>query len=298
MKKLLLSVALVAAGFAANAQLDTLSAHCNATTLYSGVIDDAAPIDSGFIAGNNFYGDLAKMMLFDGTHGVVNGGNITGVAFFTLAKVDAGTGSIQVGIWPDNNGTPTFASPLGITTVTLASIDTSAANTMNLGDGNPFNHVAMFTNPIAIPAGNKFWAGVVLPTGQNLWATAISTPFADGATHSGEIQGNGTFYTFDNGTTATWQLDASMTIYPIVDFVASIQENVIEASVYPNPANDVLNIKIDGTIESVVVTTLDGKVVASTSSNAVNVNELASGMYIYTVKTTEGKIATGNFAKN
>jgi hypothetical protein len=298
MKKLLLSLTVFAAAFAANAQMDTLSAHCSAATTYSGVIDNAAPIDSGFIAGNNMYGDLAKMRLFDAANGVTNGGTINGVAFFTLAK--AGTGSINVAVWPDNAGAPDYANPLASTTVNLADIDTTFANTSLLADGNFYNHIAMFTAPVNIPAGNKFWAGIVLPTGgTGLFATAISTPAnGTGDTHTGEIQNGGTFFTFDNGTTATWQLDASITVYPIVDFTLGLNENMISTSVYPNPASSELNIKTSEEITSVVITTTDGKTVATGNSSNINVASLNAGMYIYQVTTVSGKIGTGNFVKN
>jgi len=297
MKKLLLSLAVVASAISVNAQVDTLTSHTSAASLNSGVLDAVAPIDSGFIAGSNFYGDLAKMQLFDATYGVTSGGTITGVALLSIAKVDGG-GSLTVAIWSDNAGTPN-PMPIATKVITLASIDTSAANTQFFADGNIFNTVAMFDAPVAIPAGNKFWAGYVLPTGQNIYAAAISLSFADGGTHSGEFQGSGTFYTFDNGTTATWQLDASMTIYPIVDLVAGIEENKLATSAYPNPATDVLNIEMNGeTIESVNITTLEGKVVSTATSGTINISELNAGMYIYNLTTVSGKISTGNFVKN
>lgn len=299
MKKLLLSLTVFAAAFGANAQMDTLSAHCLPSTTYSGLIDDAAPIDSGFIGGTNLYGDLAKMRLFDATTGVTGGGTIKGVAFFTLFK--QGTGSIQVNIWADNAGTPNYAAPIATVTVPLASIDTTAANTDLLADGNFYNHIATFPTPVAIPAGNKFWAGIVLPAAGSVFATAISTPAnGTGATHTGEMQmpAPGTFSTFDNGTNTSWQLDASLTIYPIVDFTLGLNENVISASVYPNPANDVLNIKTTEDVASVVITTTDGKVVATSNTTNVNVASLKAGMYIYQVTTVSGKVGTGNFAKN
>ncbi len=297
MKKLLLSLSVFAATFAANAQMDTISAHCTASNIYSGLIDNVAPIDTGFYAGNNAYGDLAKMQLFDATHGVTGAGTINGVAFLTVAKVDGG-GSIQVSIWADNNGAPNYATPLGTTSVTLASIDTAVANTDVLGDGNFYNHIAMFTNPVAIPANGKFWAGIVLPTGQNLFATGISYPWnGDGATHTGEIWSNGSFYTFGDATNG-WGLDVALTIFPIVNFTAGLNENVIAASVYPNPATSDLNIKTTEDIASVVVTTTDGKTVATGNSSNINVASLNAGMYIYTVTTVSGKIATGNFVKN
>jgi hypothetical protein len=77
-----------------------------------------------------------------------------------------------------------------------------------------------------------------------------------------------------------------------------IEENTASTvKVFPNPANDVLNIKADGEISNVTITTLEGKVVSSTTSSSVNVAELTAGMYIYQVMVN-GKVSTGNFVKN
>jgi hypothetical protein len=77
--------------------------------------------------------------------------------------------------------------------------------------------------------------------------------------------------------------------------------NVIELSsdvnVYPNPANQVLNISANGEISKVVISTLDGKVMKTTNESSVDVSEFTSGMYIYQV-TVNGKVSTGNFVKN
>jgi len=79
---------------------------------------------------------------------------------------------------------------------------------------------------------------------------------------------------------------------------AFLSENVIAATVYPNPASDVLNIKMDEEIASIVITTLDGKIVVSESSNTINISELNAGMYLYTINAASGKVAKGNFVKN
>jgi hypothetical protein len=295
MKKLLLSVLALSTAVAVNAQVDTLTSHTDPTTLYSGTLDAAAPIDSGFVAGTNMYGDVAKMQLFDAAYGVTSGGTITGVALLTIAKVDNG-GSLTVAIWSDNAGTPS-AMPIATKMITLASIDTTLAGTQMFADGNMYNTVAMFDTPVTIPAGNKFWAGFVLPTGQNLYATAISTPFnGDGVTHTGEYWNDATFHTV--GDPNNWDLDASMTIYPIVNLVAGIEENKLATSAYPNPASDVLNIEMNGeTIESVNITTLEGKIVATSTVGTINISDLNAGMYIYNLTTVSGKISTGNFVK-
>ncbi len=297
MKKLLLSTALFSASFAINAQIDTLSEYYSSPSTFY-IIDQAAPIDSGFVTGNNFYGDLGKLSLFDNTNGVNNGGSIKSILLGIALK--NGTGSFQVGVWADNAGAPAnLASPLGVVTVDLADVDTTSAAYLPIGAGPAFyNHSATFSSAIPMPAGNKFWAGVILPvqTGLiSLYSTEIDT-YPAGDTHCGEIFGDGTFHTF--GDAAGWGgLGIAMAIFPVVDFVAGVNENVISAKVYPNPANDVLNISINEEIESVSIVTLDGKVVATSTGSTVNVAELTSGMYIYEITTANGNVARDTFMK-
>lgn len=77
-----------------------------------------------------------------------------------------------------------------------------------------------------------------------------------------------------------------------------INENVITASVYPNPAKDVINFEVAGDITTVEITTLDGKSVISSTDKTVSVADLKTGLYLYTLTTSNGKIAKGNFSKN
>jgi hypothetical protein len=77
--------------------------------------------------------------------------------------------------------------------------------------------------------------------------------------------------------------------------VIEISKN--EVNVYPNPANDILNISATGEVSRVVISTLDGKVMKTSTESSVNVSDLTSGMYIYQV-TVNGQVSTGNFVKN
>jgi hypothetical protein len=79
--------------------------------------------------------------------------------------------------------------------------------------------------------------------------------------------------------------------------VSGVGELALSSKVYPNPANDELNISLDGEVENVTITSMDGKVVATSSSSKVNVATLEAGMYVYNVTTVEGKVAKGNFIK-
>lgn len=66
---------------------------------------------------------------------------------------------------------------------------------------------------------------------------------------------------------------------------------------YPNPAQDVVNFEDNGAnAESVTLTDLSGKVVLETAfvngTATANVSALNAGMYLYTVKTVNGELAT------
>ncbi|MGJ8660990.1 MAG: T9SS type A sorting domain-containing protein [Bacteroidota bacterium] len=304
MKKILLTVTTILAVGFVNGQNDTLSAHCTVATLSTGLLDATAPIDSGFVAGNNVYGDVAKMRLFDPAHEVTSGGTITGLAFYTLTKTDMG-GSIQVAIWSDVAGEPN-PLPIGFKTVTLANIDTAAASVASLGDGNIYNNIVMFTTPITIPASGKFWAGIVLPDNSagNLFALPISiTNDGSNLTNTGEFWNDGSFNTF--GDPNNWNLDASIAVYPIVNFngiTNSLEENNLSVSIFPNPTNSVLNVKTSSEATNISIISMDGKVVASGALNgltgSINVSELVNGVYFYEVSTANGSVIRNTFVKN
>ncbi len=78
---------------------------------------------------------------------------------------------------------------------------------------------------------------------------------------------------------------------------AAVNDLDLVTKVYPNPANDVLNIIVDGEEVEVTISTLDGKIVKTLNSKKIDIAELNSGMYIYRVNSN-GKMATGNFVKN
>jgi hypothetical protein len=296
MKKLLLSIAVIASALTVNAQVDTLTSHFvgNPSLYYA-----ASTPDSGYVSGTNKFGDLAKMQLFDAAYGVTGAGTITKVALGIPVKTDGG-GSFQVAIWDDNAGVPAnLVAPIAVVNVTLASVDTSSA-AYSIVDGTRFyNHIATFASPVTIPANQKFWAGIILPTtaGNSVALfsnNATTNPFAASSTHTGEVWDNGTFHSLS----AAWGANLTLGIYPIVDLTLSVNENVISASVYPNPATSELNIKTTEEIASVVITTTDGKTVATGNTATINVSSLNAGMYIYQVTTISGKIGTGNFVKN
>jgi hypothetical protein len=96
------------------------------------------------------------------------------------------------------------------------------------------------------------------------------------------------------GTTGTkmWLDNISLTAS-----TASLDEQTLNLKVYPNPATDVLNIKMDEEIQSVVITSIDGKVVNRSNEATVNTSGLNAGVYVYEVTSVTGKVSKGNFIK-
>lgn len=82
---------------------------------------------------------------------------------------------------------------------------------------------------------------------------------------------------------------------------AGINENTISATVYPNPASDVLNIKLTENATSVSILGMDGKIISTESVNSnvvvVNVSNLVSGVYFYEVVAENGTVIRNTFVK-
>lgn len=86
----------------------------------------------------------------------------------------------------------------------------------------------------------------------------------------------------------------------ITPSTASITSKEVTAfAVYPNPANEVLNISNGADFSDFQITSLDGKNVSSGSFNgtSVNVNDLLPGVYFITLKNKNDLIETTRFVK-
>jgi hypothetical protein len=78
--------------------------------------------------------------------------------------------------------------------------------------------------------------------------------------------------------------------------------NNFSMNVFPNPATDVLNFKSEEMINTVSIIGLDGKVYAhndglNTNNYVLSVASLSSGMYVYEVISSNGKISRNSFVK-
>lgn len=78
--------------------------------------------------------------------------------------------------------------------------------------------------------------------------------------------------------------------------LSSKEFNTIQASVYPNPTTDVLNIETTESISNVIVYNIAGQKVLQANTQTLNVSTLQAGVYVLKIETENG-IATSKFVK-
>jgi hypothetical protein len=302
MRKILLSV-FAFAGVSATSfgQIDTLSEFFTGTpTVYQ--VDAVAPLDSGYLFGNNAYGDVAKMMKFDATTGVSGSGTIKSVLVGIAGKVDMG-GSIKIKVWDFSSAT-VLGAELGSMTVPLSQIDTTLAG-YALAGGAPriYNVAVNFPTAIAIPASGAFLVGVELSSNTTGSVAIISNTvgdFAAAATNSFELWGDNTLHTIP----AAWGagVTVALAIFPVVNYTVGIDELNMTSSIYPNPASDEVNFNLNGVqMSNIKVYGLDGKLILdnelNSTSGQINVASLNNGMYICEITSQNGNVVKSTFVK-
>uniref|UniRef100_UPI004049C03A LamG-like jellyroll fold domain-containing protein n=1 Tax=Flavobacterium sp. TaxID=239 RepID=UPI004049C03A len=77
----------------------------------------------------------------------------------------------------------------------------------------------------------------------------------------------------------------------------NFNQNNLEVALYPNPANDVLNIETALELQSVEIYNIQGQKVKSANQKQINVSDLASGMYMVRIQDADNGIATKKFIK-
>ena len=69
-------------------------------------------------------------------------------------------------------------------------------------------------------------------------------------------------------------------------------QNNLDVALYPNPANNVLNIETALEIQNVEIYNIQGQKVLSSNQKQINVSDLAAGMYMVRIQDTDNNIAT------
>ena len=72
----------------------------------------------------------------------------------------------------------------------------------------------------------------------------------------------------------------------------NFNQNNLEVSLYPNPANAVLNIEMTNEVKSIEIYNIQGQKVLESSQKQINVSDLASGMYMVKIQDAENSITT------
>lgn len=302
MRKILLSV-IAFAGVSATSygQIDTLSEFFTGTPTVYG-IDQVVPADSGYLFGNNAYGDVAKLMKIDAVTGLSGMGSIKSVLVGIAGKVDMG-GSMKIKVYDFTSAT-VLGAELGSITVPLSQIDTTVAG-YALAGGAPriYNVAVNFSTPIAIPASGAFLVGVELPAATGGAVAIISNTFGDFAaatTNTFELWADNTLHTVPG----SWGVGvtSALAIFPVINYTSSIDELNLTSSIYPNPTTNELNFNLNGVqMSNIKVYGLDGKLVMDNEVNGtsgqISVATLNNGMYICEIVSQNGNVSKSTFVK-
>ena len=113
--------------------------------------------------------------------------------------------------------------------------------------------------------------------------TAVLFNFAEGAGLTTENAASGSIANFGFGGAhyPTWVL-LSTTV------AAVNSNNLINFNVYPNPANDIVNIQTEDSIKNVSIYNILGKLVFSDNKETLNTSNLNAGIYLIKVTTDKG----------
>lgn len=245
--------------------------------------------NGGYLSGNNGYGDLFKAEQFTNVPGDHVVGALLLFGAVTVANGDSGR-NVTVYVWNDNGSGPGTA----VDSATLTLKDIADVVSQNTGQINAVNYV-QFTHNAAISSSN-FYVGVALPT-----HTGDTIAFITNTENGGDGKG---WEAYDNGGTLTWGdyqtdwgLNGPLGNYIVAEICSSLTTGLssatssLNASIYPNPASDVLNINWASTNGAeVAVYDLTGQLVKTTTIGAatqtqLDVHQFASGAYI--VKVTD-----------
>jgi hypothetical protein len=189
----------------------------------------AAP-DTGYVTGNNNYGDLQKAQFYS-LHqmGYTAPGVLQGIQVFTAVKTTfAGFSQVVVQLYDVDTG--------GFRPGNLIAI----SNPISINDLDATGLGTTFFFPGSVEVGDSFFVSVVLPsnTGDTL---ALLSSIKDCSGINGwswEQWSNGTWHTLED----SWIADIDLAIFPILDlpFNVGVDETSFswkEASIFPNPAS-------------------------------------------------------------
>jgi len=229
--------------------------------------------------GDNFH---ARYFLLDTDFGITNEFTITD-GEIGVEIIDAGGVDVVVNVIAADASFPTGYPGAG----TL--LGSEAVNIPGFFNLSIFN--VTFTPPVVVPAGTQFLIVEVVQqlTGITFLIGGTVAETADSwiASVQCALPEYGT-------TTSLGFPDAHYYITVTGDEILGVGDNLSEfVSIYPNPASDVLNIKLPSNIEIISSNLYDilGKDTGVRLINGtINISNLARGVYILNIKTSAGTL--------
>ncbi len=294
---------------------DTLTGANNNDTLFTYSINSGTV--HGYVGGNNTYGDKEKAEAYSST-GLVGTAQITGgiVLFYKHATANIGThgtSNVVFKLYPGNNTTGPTGAAVNTFTASLTSIlaSSTATNhvtycgTSTLNFSSNIIRPYSFNFPTATPVTGDFLLAVQLPTTSgDTAAIFVTSDNGHSASTAWEMQTPSTWVPFDDGTNASWQLDASIAILPKISCITGISKNGSSLekniSIMPNPTNGLTNISfafpttqdltvnVTNSLGQVVSVNKYTSVVAETVS--LDLTNQSNGIYFVTISNGQEKM--------
>jgi len=232
--------------------------------------------NGGYVSGNNGYGDLAKADYFSGA---TSGWTISDVYIYFYTATGSSS-QVPIKIW-NNNGTGGAPSTvLGTVNIPISTIISNV--------GSSSTTLAHFAAPVA--QDGTFFVGVVLPTVTGDTVAIVTN--TDGDTNPGtgwEQFDTGVWYAYSSAD--SWEMNIQHAIWPVLCDPTNVSTSAAnnKISMYPNPANDKLNLyfgNYNGEVDIVISDILGKELmrftnnVSSLSNIKLDISGLQSGMYI------------------
>ncbi|MFA6259852.1 MAG: DUF4465 domain-containing protein [Bacteroidia bacterium] len=89
-------------------------------------------------------------------------------------------------------------------------------------------------------------------------------------------------------TPAYFCIDGVKTTTGIVNGISEMKDRMEDAYVYPNPANEAINVQVNETIRFLQIYNSNGQMMLQSNSDQVNISTLSNGLYWVKVITTSG----------
>ncbi len=127
--------------------------------------------------------------------------------------------------------------------------------------------------------------------------SSINILFNDGTNQTVDIKGvnKSTFYKLNATSGKNITVSTETTIIPTA--IDNVPEPTMTCKVYPNPCVDYLYIATPYAVNHVVLYDLEGQMLMCGNDACIDVRYLSSGMYLYQIELTDGRIARGKFIK-